>query len=473
MIPLWSKRAFTDALDGENVGTLHSDITGISIDTRTLQDGDAFFAIQGERFDGHDFIQAAVKNGASVLVVARKHAGSVRRTSVPLVIVDNVLVALGKLAEAARRRSHAKIVAITGSVGKTTTKEILRHALSTVGRVHANLASFNNHWGLPLTLARLPIDADFGIFEIGMNHENEIRQLARLVEPDLVIITCIAAVHLGYFTSIETIADAKAEIFEGLKVGGTALLNADDRFFTYLAKKAQKTNVAHIVSFGEAAKADYRLLNVHLHTDCSCFKVILDGQEAMVKIGAPGYHMVQNALAVLSAGDILRADIARLSISLQNFIAGSGRGGRYKLILPSGGIFLLIDESYNANPVSMRAGLSLLANSHIGRRGRRIAVLGDMLELGSFSRKAHEKLSKPMREANVSLAFLGGQEMKYLADILRNDLQIFYRKTVADLLPLVLNEIRSGDVVMVKSSNGSGSSRLVSALLDRYKLAQS
>lgn len=471
MIPLWTKRAFVDALDGEKTGTLGGDITGVSIDTRTLQQGDAFFAIRGERFDGHDFIPAAVKNGASVLVVAKEHADALKKAGVPLVIVDDVLAALEKLAAAARKRAHAKIVAVTGSVGKTTTKEALRHALSTIGKVHASPASFNNHWGVPLTLARLPADADFGIFEIGMNHENEIRPLAKLVEPDLVIITCIAAAHLGHFASMEAIADAKAEIFEGLKAGGTALLNADDGLFAYLVKKARKAGVAHIASFGEAAKADYRLLDMRLHAACSCFKALLGRQEAMVKIGAPGRHMVQNALAVLGAADILGADIARVSLSLQDFTAEGGRGARYELALPSGGTFLLIDESYNANPVSMGAGLALLANSDIGQRGRRIAVLGDMLELGRFSREAHEKLQEPMREAGVSLAFLGGQEMKYLADVLRDDLQVYYRETAGDLLPLVLNEIRAGDVVMVKSSNSVGSSRIVAALLDRYKPA--
>lgn len=471
MIPLWTKRAFVDALDGEKTGTLRGDITGISIDTRTLQQGDAFFAIRGERFDGRDFIPAAVKNDASVLVVAKEHADALKKTGVPFVIVDDVLAALEKLAAAARKRARAKIVAVTGSVGKTTTKEALRHTLSAIGKVHASPASFNNHWGVPLTLARLPADADFGIFEIGMNHENEIRPLAKLVEPDLVIITCIAAAHLGHFASMEAIADAKAEIFEGLKAGGTALLNADGRLFAYLVKKVRKAGVAHIVSFGEAEKADYRLLDMRLHADCSCFKALLGGQEAMVKIGAPGRHMVQNALAVLGAADILGADIARVSLSLQDFTAERGRGARYELALPSGGTFLLIDESYNANPVSMGAGLALLANSDIGQRGRRIAVLGDMLELGRFSREAHEKLQEPMREAGVSLAFLGGQEMKYLADVLRDDLQVYYRETAGDLLPLVLNEIRAGDVVMVKSSNSVGSSRIVAALLDRYKPA--
>jgi len=466
MIPLWTRHAFLDALGGESVGTPGSDITGISIDTRTLQRGDAFFAIRGRQFDGHDFAATAAKNGAGVLVVTGEHADSLKKTGIPLVVVGNVLAALEKLAMAARKRTHAKIIAITGSVGKTTTKEVMRHAFSTSGRVHANPASFNNHWGVPLTLARMPADTDFGIFEIGMNHENEIRPLVKLVAPDLAVITCIGAAHLGHFASVEAIADAKAEIFEGLCAGGTALLNADDALFTYLVKKGNATRIA---SFGEATGADYRLLDVYLHADCVCFRAMLGREEAMIKIGAPGRHMVQNALVVLGSADILGVDIARVALALQSFAPETGRGARYRLALPSGGTFLLIDESYNANPVSMGVGLALLGESEIGRRGRRIAVLGDMLELGRFSRKAHEELAGPMRKAGVSLAFLGGHDMKYLAGILRNDLQVHYCEVAGDLLPLLLNEVHAGDVVMVKSSNSIGLSRIVAALLDQYK----
>lgn len=473
MIPLWTGEAFAHALGGARAGILPDDITGISIDSRTLQRGDAFFAIRGERFDGHDFAPLAARNGAAVLVVSARHAKALKNSGAALVIVDDVLVALERLAAAARARSHAKIIAITGSVGKTTTKQAMRHAFAVLGRVHASPASFNNHWGVPLALARMPADTDFGIFEIGMNHAGEIRPLAKLVAPDLAVITRVAAAHLGHFASLEAIADAKAEIFESMQAAGAALLNADDALFAYLVKKARAAAVGRIASFGEAAQADYRLLHVQLHEDCACFKAALGAEEAMVKIGAPGRHMVQNALAVLAAADMLGADIARIALALQNFATAGGRGARYRLALPAGGTFLVIDESYNANPVSMAAGLALLGTSKTGQRGRRIAVLGDMLELGRFSRRAHEALAGPVREAGVSLAFLGGRDMKYLADALHDDLQVHYREAAGDLLPLVLNEVRGGDVVMVKSSNSLGASRIVAALLDRYKPALS
>jgi len=344
--------------------------------------------------------------------------------------------------------------------------------LAGFGKVHANPASFNNHWGVPLTLARMPADTDFGVFEIGMNHENEIRPLVKLVAPDVAVINRIAAAHLGHFSSLEAIADAKAEIFEGLRKDGAALLNADDAQFGHLVKKARQAQVRAIASFGKAAKADYRLKDVHLHADCACFRVMLGAEEAIVKIGAPGRHMVYNGLAVLGVADLLGVDIARVALALQSFSAESGRGARYRLMLPTGGTFLLIDESYNANPASMGAGLALLGESETGKRGRRIAVLGDMLELGQFTRKAHEDLSAPIREANVSLAFLGGPAMKNLADVLRDDLQVHYRESARDLVPLVLDEIRDGDVVMVKSSKSIGLSQLVAALLAQYKPAQ-
>lgn len=470
---LWTGKDLNAALKGEVYGDLPQTINGISIDSRTLSPGDAFFAISGERFDGHDFVQNAAKAGAGALIVAADKAQSARALGVPLIIVDDVLESLCRLGAAARARSNAKIIAVTGSVGKTTTKEALRHVLAPLGRVHANPASFNNHWGVPLTLARMPQDTDFAIFEIGMNHENEIRPLVKLVRPQIVIITRIAAAHLGYFASVEAIADAKAEIFEGLEPGGTALLNSDDPLFSYLHDKAKEAGVSHIATFGEAGDSDYRLDEVRLHADCSCFGANLAGEEAMIKIGAPGRHMVQNALAVLGCADLIGADIARVALALQGFSAESGRGAQHRLSLPSGGTITLIDESYNANPASIRAALQLLEAAEPGPRGRRIAILGDMLELGRFSESSHAGLAEPVRNAGANPVFLVGTQMKYLADALGDDVQLVARKTVDELLPLVMQELRAGDVIMVKSSKSIGSSRIVSALLDRFEPTKS
>ncbi|RCL00434.1 MAG: UDP-N-acetylmuramoyl-tripeptide--D-alanyl-D-alanine ligase [Candidatus Tokpelaia sp. JSC085] len=466
---LWKRCAFFNALGGSGINPLHEDITGISIDTRTLKRGDAFFAIRGHRFDGHDFAPEAAEKGASVIIIAKDNIRTLQKISVPLVIVDNVLSALSRLATAARARCRARIIAVTGSVGKTTTKEAIRHAFSCIGRVHANAASFNNHWGVPITLACMPADTHFGVFEIGMNHKNEIRSLVKLVAPDVVVITRIGAAHLEHFNSIEAIATAKAEIFEGVLLGGTALLNADDPLFSYMEKKAYAAGITHVVSYGEAIRADYRLLDVQLHEDYACFQANLGRKKTMIRRSAPGYHMVQNMLAVLGIADVLNIDIERIALALQDFRPVNGRGARYRLALPSGGTFLLIDESYNANPVSMQAGLSLLGKSSTGDSGRRIAVLGDMLELGRLSREAHENLAGPVRDSGIQIAFLGGHAMKYLADILHDDLQVYYREVASDLLPLLLDHLHAGDAVMVKSSNGVGFSHIVTALLERYR----
>ncbi len=469
MAALWTKQALVDALRGEVSGHLPENYSGVSIDSRTVQPGEIFFCIKGEKFDGHDFAAKAIENGAGVLIIEKSRKATLEQLNVPMIAVDDVLDALGQLGCAARQRSRAKIIAVTGSVGKTTTKEALRHCLSMVGKVHANPASFNNHWGVPLTLARMPEDTDYGVFEIGMNHPGEIRPLVKMVRPHVAIITRIAAVHFGFFSSLEEIADAKAEIFEGVEDNGTALLNSDDAFFDYLAKKAKQCGIETVRSFGEADFADYRLDKLHMQNDCSCMTVKIRDEEAMVKVGAPGRHIVQNCLAVIGACDCVGADIAHIALALANFSAENGRGARYRLSLPQGGEFTLIDESYNANPASMRAALSLLGDANVGPRGRRIAVLGDMLELGKYSEKLHRELAEPIYSAGVNPIYLVGSEMKNLADEVSQRLKVHYKTTVDEILPLVLADIHQGDVIMVKSSNSIHSSRIVAALIERYK----
>lgn len=468
MTVLWAKQELVHALEGDVCGVLPDTFSGVSIDSRTVKPGEIFFCIKGDKFDGHDFADKAVANGAGVLVVAKSRKKQMEKLSSPIILVDDVLEALGKLGSAARSRSKAKIIAVTGSVGKTTTKEALRHCLATIGKVHANPASFNNHWGVPLTLARMPEDTEYGIFEIGMNHPDEIRPLVKMVRPHVAIITRIAAVHFGFFSSLEQIADAKAEIFEGITENGTALLNADDDFFAYLSKKAMQSGVTNIRSFGEAEFADYRLEKLHMQNDCSCMTVKIRQQEAMVKVGAPGRHIVQNCLAVLGACDCVGADMAHVVLGLADFTAENGRGARYRLALPTGGEFTLIDESYNANPASMRAALELLAAAETGSRGRRIAVLGDMLELGKYSEKLHKELAEPIYSAGANPVYLVGNEMKALADDLAQRLNVHYRTTIDDILPLILADVMQGDVIMVKSSNSIHSSRIVAALIERY-----
>ncbi|UNE53685.1 UDP-N-acetylmuramoyl-tripeptide--D-alanyl-D-alanine ligase [Bartonella machadoae] len=470
MTVLWDKQALVAAIEGVVIGCLPETFSGVSIDSRTLEKGAIFFCIKGHHLDGHDFAAQAYQRGAGVLIVAQERLADMKKISAPLIVVPDVLQALEKLAQAARKRSKAKIIAITGSVGKTTTKEVLKQVLATVGKVHANSASLNNHWGVPLTLARMPAECDYGIFEIGMNHKDEIRPLVKLVHPHVVLITHICAAHLGFFKSLEEIADAKAEIFEGMDEKGIAVLNADNDFFSYLVQKAKQWGIKKILSFGEAKNCDYQARDIHLLTDRSSMIVRISGRDRMVKIGAPGRHIVQNSLGVIAVCDALGVDLERILLSLKRFSLQEGRGIRYRLSLPSGGEFHLIDESYNANPASMCVALDLLATGPVAGDGRRIAILGDMLELGAHSEKLHRDLLKPVCHSGAHLVFLFGEAMRFLATDLCAYVEVHYAESVEKILPLILAEVSNGDLLMIKSSRSLYSSDIVTALLDRYKV---
>ncbi|MDQ2632517.1 MAG: UDP-N-acetylmuramoylalanyl-D-glutamyl-2,6-diaminopimelate--D-alanyl-D-alanine ligase [Pseudomonadota bacterium] len=467
MSSLWLADELIEAMGGRPVGAMPRTVTGISIDTRSLAPGDAFFAIKGDAMDGHDFATAAVKAGASLLVVAEGRLPALGRLTAPMIVVPDVLAALEKAGTAARARSNAKIVAVTGSAGKTTTKEALRHALSAVGKVHASAASFNNHWGVPLTLARMPADCDYAIFEIGMNHEGEIRPLVKLVRPHVAIVTMVGAAHLGHFRTLDDIARAKAEIFEGVEQGGAALINRDDQRWALLGKMAKEAGVQKVVGFGEHAKALYRLTNLALHPDHSLITARIGGKEINARIGAPGRHIVQNALAVLGAAHLVGADVGQVALSLESLSAEPGRGKRHVLKHPAGPI-TLIDESYNANPASMKAAMALLAATPVTGEGRRIAVLGDMLELGNHSAKLHAGLAGLIAAARAELILLAGPEMKSLAEALPEEFKVEYRAGAEDLKPVLIDTVRPGDVVMIKSSKGIGFSKLVDALIRQF-----
>ncbi|ESX67715.1 MULTISPECIES: UDP-N-acetylmuramoylalanyl-D-glutamyl-2,6-diaminopimelate--D-alanyl-D-alanine ligase [unclassified Mesorhizobium] len=464
---LWTSEALVAAMDGRPLGPMPEGIAGISIDSRSLQPGDAFFAIKGEVMDGHDFVTAAIKAGAGVLVVAEGKLPSLGRLTAPMIVVEDVLVALEKLGVAARARSKARVIAVTGSAGKTTTKEALRHALSAVGTVHASAQSFNNHWGVPLTLARMPQDCDYAVFEIGMNHPDEIRPLVKMVRPHVAIITLIAAAHLGFFRNLDEIAKAKAEVFEGLEPGGAALLNRDDQRWKLLEKMAKEAGVEHVYGFGENARATFKLIKCELNADHSVIAAKIGGHEIVARIGAPGRHMVQNVLAVLGAAHLVGADVTRVAQALADLSPERGRGKRYVLRHPKGPI-TLIDESYNANPASMTAAMALLNTTPVSGEGRRIAVLGDMLELGSHSAKLHAALADLIVGTDTRTVFLGGPEMRALADVLPGEIKTEYRAGAEDLKPVLLSELKPGDVVMIKSSKGIGFSKLVEALLGKF-----
>jgi UDP-N-acetylmuramoyl-tripeptide--D-alanyl-D-alanine ligase len=463
---LWSVDAMAGAMGATRAGALPDAISGISIDSRTIGPGNAFFAITGDSRDGHEFVAAALKAGASLAVVATDRQDAMPKDGALLVVPD-VLEGLRALARAARERSRAKIVAVTGSVGKTSTKDALRLTLGCSGMTHASAASYNNHWGVPLSLARCPERARYAVFELGMNHAGEIDPLTRLVRPHVAIITTIEPVHLEFFGSIEAIADAKAEIFEGIEPGGAAVLNRDNLQFDRLQQSARHANVARIVTFGEHASADARLLKLSLQSDCSTVQARILGTDITYKVGAPGRHVVMNSLAVLAAVALTGADLVLAALSLGDLQPASGRGTRVTLDLCPG-TALLIDESYNANPASMRAGLAVLGQADVGERGRRIAVLGDMLELGPRGVELHRELAVPVVAHGVDLVFCCGPLMQALWEALPSERRGGYAETSAALESQVLGAIHPGDALMIKGSNGSRMGPIVKALQRRY-----
>jgi UDP-N-acetylmuramoyl-tripeptide--D-alanyl-D-alanine ligase len=461
-VSLWTVEAVAAATGAECTGPLPQAVTGISIDSRTVMAGEAFFAIRGDIHDGHDFATAALKQGAALAVVARDRRDEYGADA-PLLVVGEVLEALRGVARAARQRSAAKLVAVTGSVGKTSTKEALALALAASGQTHASAASFNNHWGVPLSLARLPETARFGVFEIGMNHAGEITPLGRMVRPHVAIITAVEPVHLEFFASVAEIADAKAEIFLGLESDGTAVINRDNPHFARLRRRAEQAGVRNVVSFGEHPGAEARLRKYALHPDCSTVEANILGQPVTYKIGAPGRHLVINSLAVLTAASLLGADLARAAIALAQQAPAAGRGARITLELP-GGQALVIDESYNANPTSMRAALALLGQAPLAPSGRRIAVLGDMLELGPTSEDLHRGLIDAICQNGIDLVYCAGPLMAALWDALPSARRGGYAKTAVELEPQVVAAVHAGDAIMIKASAGSRMGPLVKAL---------
>src|SRR6267378_4354284 len=323
--PLWTTIAMAEAMRASINGALPEAISGLSIDSRTIAPGEAYFAIKGDVHDGHDFVAAALKAGAALAVVEAAQRDKFA-SDAPLLVVDDVLAGLVALAYAARARLDAQVIAITGSVGKTSTKEALRRVLDAQGPTHASTASFNNHWGVPLSLARCPASVRFAVFEIGMNHAGEIEQLVKMVRPQVAVITAVEPVHLEFFAGIEAIADAKAEIFAGVEPGGAVVLNRDNAQFARLQKQAKTLGINSIVSFGADKQADARLIDVSLHPTCSAVHAHILGHNVTYKLGVPGRHMAMNSLAVLAAASLAGADLALAALSLSQIEPAAGRG---------------------------------------------------------------------------------------------------------------------------------------------------
>lgn len=427
--------------------------SGVSIDTRTLQKGDIYVALSAAR-DGHDFIEDAFKKGAAAALVSKIPKGL---EDLPLLLVPDVLDGLVALGIAARLRCNAKVVAITGSVGKTGSKEMLRCALAGQAKLHVAEKSYNNHEGVPLTLARMPADTEIAIIEIGMNHPGEIAPLAKMARPHVAMITTVAAVHLEAFASVLDIAIEKAAIFDGLEPDGIAVLNADLPDFDILKAAAGK----NVVTFGKSA--DFSLKNIELTRDVTVVQAQHYGQDFIFKLNTSGAHLAMNALAVLAIVDALGADLARAILGLINWQPFEGRGASYRVLLGPAGIdggFDLINESYNANPASVKAALTVLA----GASGRKVAIIGDMLELGATSIDLHKEIAKAPSIENIDVFHCVGPHMGEFYAMLPSEKRGLKTNSSTEMLALIARQVKSGDVVMVKGSLGTKMVILVDAL---------
>jgi UDP-N-acetylmuramoyl-tripeptide--D-alanyl-D-alanine ligase len=472
---LWTIDEILAATGGslEN-SSVSDDVRGISMDSRTISAGEIFFAIKGDNFDGHSFVDDAIAAGARLAVVANQFQSGV--SDMPLLRVGDPLEAMRALAAAARVRSSARIIAVTGSVGKTGTKDGLTVCLRDSGLTHASPASFNNHWGVPFTLANLPVRAAYGIFEIGMNHAGEITPLTLLVRPHIAIVTTIALVHIGYLGSIEAIADAKAEIFEGLETGGFAVLNRDNEQFERLEAAARSVG-GNIITFGTDDKADARLLYVEESAIGIHIEADILGQRTSYYVPEPGRHLAMNSLAILAAARLANVELDVAARALANWHSAKGRGTQITLYADRGP-FLLIDESYNANPVSVRAALGVLGYAGMGNAsdcrsgGRRVAVLGDMLELGELAQDAHGALADIIEKENIDRVYCCGRWMKFLFDRLRPSRRGGYFEDAHSLAQILCEEVGPGDAIMVKGSFAIGMGGVVEALKQRFSLTQ-
>jgi len=449
---LWLGYQVVAATGGALVGVADWTVGGLSIDTRSLKPGDLFVALQAAR-DGHDFVEAAFEKGASAAIVSRR-----LDVEGPQIVVPDTLVAIERLAAAARDRYFGPILGVTGSAGKTTTKEMLRLALSPLGEVHAADKSFNNHIGVPLTLSELPVSAKAAVIEMGMNHAGEIRTLTTLAKPHIAMITTVAEAHLENLGSLEGIADAKAEIAEGLRPGGVMLLPADNPFFHHLKRRCREAGVSRMLSFGKAGD-DARLTGLTPQDDGLLVKADIQGTRVSFALASKGEHMASNAVAALLAASVAGVDPQDAAEALSRFTSGEGRGGAYQLAV-EGKMITVLDESYNANPASMRASFSILAQAP----GRRVAVLGEMKELGPTGAELHAGLA-PDVQAAANRVFTAGPDMQHLADALPADLHAGHGENAAGLLQPLLAELQEGDTVLFKGSNASRVGDLVQALL--------
>jgi UDP-N-acetylmuramoyl-tripeptide--D-alanyl-D-alanine ligase len=453
MTALWTSAAIAAATGGS--ASADFAVNGMAFDSREVGAGDLFIALKGEATDGHRFLDGAFSQGAAGAIVSQP-------VPHPHILVADTTAALDALGVASRERTAARIAGVTGSVGKTGTKEALSAALSrgNRGSVHKSVKSYNNHTGVPLSLSRMPADSAFAVLEMGMNHAGELSALTRLVRPHVAIVTTIAAAHIEYFGTVEAIADAKGEIFEGLEPGGTAIIPFDSPYAARLTSKAKECG-ANCVTFGRGLGADVSALETVQTNNGTNILARLPGAEVSFTLAYPGEHWVSNALAVMAAVQAMAGDLAAAGLALGEMEGLAGRGARHVIQTADGGEALLIDESYNANPASMIATLAVLGAS---KAVRRIAVLGEMRELGPEGEALHAGLAEPIAQAGVDLALLVGPATLPLKKALEGQCETVHADDVSAALKALEGRVMGGDVLLIKGSNAVGLSRIVAAL---------
>ena len=453
MSPLWTSDEIVAATGG--VASADFEVSGVAFDSREIEAGHLFVAMPGTAFDGHDFVDKARTNGAVAALVSRA-------VDLPHVLVDDVPAALEALAKAARARiaDDAVVIGVTGSVGKTSVKEalyVVAHRLAR-GRAHRSVKSYNNHTGVPLSLARMPRETRIGVFEMGMNHAGEIAALTRMVRPHVALVTAIAPAHIENLGTIEAIADAKAEIFEGLEPGGSAIVPAASPHCERLKSAAENCG-ASVRTFGGENGDAVAIHTAEARRGGQLVSARLPGSELTYTVAQRGAHWVDNSLAVLLAAQAAGGDLAVAGLALADMGGLAGRGERVVLCLPGGGEALLIDESYNANPASMEATLKSLGKE---KAARRIVVLGDMKELGEHSPAMHRALAGPVEAAKVELAILVGEEMRGLAEELdARGIAAVHCADVEAARGMLEDRMGDGDAILVKASNSMGLGKLV------------
>ena len=456
---LWSAATAAKATGG--VSNVNWEALGVSIDSRTVQSGDLFVALSGPNFDGHDYVARALEGGAAAALVARRPNGL--GETAPLLVMGDTMTGLERLGIYGRQRTQARIVAVTGSVGKTSVKEAIAHILGAQGSVSFSQGSLNNHFGVPLSLARLPENVEYGVFELGMNHAGELTKLSQMVRPLVAIVTTVEPAHLEFFDTVDDIAHAKAEIFDGLAPGGTAVLNRDNAYFGILAAAARDLG-AKIFTFGAHTDCDFRLADCELRANGSTVRLAHERQELSYCLNVPGRHWVQNSLAIMAALSALGADLCEAAHAIAGVLQPPGRGRSHQIQTPNFD-FELIDDSYNASPVSVAAAFTVLSGKRGTTPGRRIAVLGDMLELGEEAAAYHRDLVGSFMENSIDLVFAAGPNMKALMAALPAERRGVWAQTADQLLPEVVAALQKNDCILVKGSLGSRMGLIVDGLM--------